>query len=196
MNITTGYIVRLMSNVSPDLPEFIDPWRAVARAQHYQGRIAVQALPRVRALLADSGGDVAFSLDFERHAARVVVRVAVRAELRLHCQRCFEALPWSIDEQASLAVVQGLDEAAALPDDYDPLLLDESLLRPLQLIEDEVLLAIPTFPRHPESDCPVALPVGESPLDEAEAVVLPPDDAKSQADSPFAVLAQWKTQGR
>ncbi len=139
--------------MSNDLPDLLDPWRAVAHAQHYAGEISQHALSRLSSLLAEPGGVVAYRLTFGRdESGRARVQLGITALLRLHCQRCLEVMDWPIDEQVDLALVQGLDEAAALSDTYDPLLLDGSMLRPALLIEDEVLLAIPAIPRHSQCD--------------------------------------------
>lgn len=175
VNRVAGYTVRLMSK---DLPDLIDPLRAVAQAQHYSGRLCVSALARVQSLIApppivdssivdssmmDKRSELIYSLRFARDDAhRAVVHVEVRGELSLVCQRCLSVMKWPVVEQSVLALVQGFDEAAALPDDYDPLMPalmpngipDGFLLRPLELIEDEVLLAIPAIARHPHCDLP------------------------------------------
>jgi uncharacterized protein len=105
-------------------------------------------------------GEVAFELRFCRDKSRrAIVRVTAKGVLCLPCQRCLERMDWPVDESSVLALVEGLDEAAGLPEDYDPLLLSESLLHPLALVEDEVLLAIPAIPRHPSCD---VLGVGSS----------------------------------
>nr|WP_328988181.1 YceD family protein [Thiorhodovibrio winogradskyi] len=147
-----------------------------------------------------------YSLHFARDVARrPVVHVAARGLLRLTCQRCLGIMDWRLDEYSVLALVQGFDEAGRLPDNYDPLLLEEPLLQPLKLIEDEILLAIPAIPRHPRCNAPDSpltgppksldlaplmpnrahsgLPLAE---DRAESA-----QASSQDASPFAVLADW-----
>jgi uncharacterized protein len=83
-----------------------------------------------------------------------------------------------------LSPVSGPVEAEGLPDEYDPLMLEDALLHPMDLIEDELILAIPPAPRHPESECAVKLqdyqqePRAETPAD--------------TTDNPFAVLASLK----
>lgn len=119
----------------------------------------MRSLTRVVPLLADPCGEINYQLAFSRDdLGRALVRVSVNGLLRLHCQRCLDILEWRIEERALLALVLGLDEAARLPDrlpdapnGYEPLLIDASRLRPLSIIEDEVLLALPAIPRH--ADC-------------------------------------------
>ena len=191
----------------PGLPDLIDPARAVAHSQHYAGTISANALARLQSLIAEPGEDLVYSLRFGRDdARRSVVHVAVRGRLRLTCQRCLGMMDWLFDEHSVLALVQGFDEAARLPDDYDPLLLEEPLLRPLRLIEDEVLLAVPAITRHLQCDGPDSLPADLprpmrpeplSPEPLSPEPLSPERVQESDQDvSPFAVLAEWKANRR
>ena len=154
------YIGRLMSEPIPEsLPELLDPRKAVALRSRFEGRMAIARLSRLRPLLESTDGSVDYQLSFgndERGNDTVTGRVM--GELRLRCQRCNEQMVLPVDSALSLSLTEGLDEAAALPDDYDPLLLDGRLMRSSELIEDELLLAVPVVPRHPEGTCEAPLP--------------------------------------
>jgi uncharacterized protein len=137
----------------------LDPRKAVAMGSCFEGRMEIARLSRLRPLLASTEGSVDYRLSFgrdERGYGVVIGRVV--GELTLRCQRCIDAMSLRVDGAFSLALVEGLDEAAALPDDYDPLLLDGRLMRSSELIEDELLLAVPVVPRHPEGSCEAPLP--------------------------------------
>jgi uncharacterized protein len=62
-----------------------------------------------------------------------------------------------------MAVVEGLDEARRLPEEIEPVLIDDGRLRPLELVEDEILLALPQVPMHGADDCAVRLVSADSP---------------------------------
>ena len=98
----------------------------------------------------------------------------------LVCQRCLGPVEAVLDADRSFLFVAGEDAAAALDADSedDVLALTRSLdLR--ELVEDELLLALPLVPRHEE--CP-------------EPLEVPPDaDAPvEEKKNPFAVLAALK----
>jgi uncharacterized protein len=140
---------------------------------------------------ASLGGKSAwYRLEFGHDGdGRGVISGAVTADLPLLCQRCFEVYPLKVETPISLALVAGLDEAKALPERYDPLLVEDRLIRPADLIEDELILAIPAIPRHAEGLCQrPALPVAEG------------EQGASQSDveaggrrRPFAVLASLRS---
>jgi len=87
-----------------------------------------------------------------------------------------------VAEKVELAVVSGIEEAERLPDHYEPLLVEESLIRPRDLIEDELLLGLPQIPRHASGKCGLQVDRGFN----------PEPGAHSNEANPFAVLAAMK----
>ena len=167
--------------MSSTLPDLLDPWRAVDSRSVFVGRLPLSSLPRLRALLLDSAGDVAFRLAFSRdEESRAVLHGAVTASLSLRCQRCLEAFDYRVDGEMALALVTGLEEERQVSERYDPLLVSERLIRPRDLIEDELLLGLPQIPMHDPDVCGIDL------REPAE------DRAPSAGANPFAVLAELK----
>jgi len=165
------------------LPDLIDPWRAADSGTVFAGRLPLRSLARLCGLLIRTSGDVDFRLDFHRDdGGRAVVTGEIRACLSLCCQRCLEEMNHEVAERVQLALVSGIDEAERLPDHYEPLLVEESLIRPRQLIEDELLLALPHIPKHASGGCVRQLDKGLNPEPGAHG-----DEA-----NPFAVLAAIK----
>jgi uncharacterized protein len=95
----------------------------------------------------------------------------------------------AVEAPISLALVSGLDEARGLPEIYDPLLVEDRLIRSSDLIEDELILAVPAIPRHAEGMCRPPTPP------DAE-INGGPGEQGGEADGsrrPFAVLASLRT---
>jgi len=167
--------------MSSTLPDLLDAWRAADSRSVLTGRLPLSSLPRLRPLLLDSAGDVAFRLAFSRdEEQRAVLYGEVTASLSLRCQRCLEALDYRVDGKMALALVTGLDEGRLLPEKYDPLLVSERLIRPRDLIEDELLLGLPQIPMHDPDAC------GTDIRQMAE------DQDQARKPNPFAVLAEFK----
>jgi uncharacterized protein len=167
--------------MSSPLPDLLDPWRAVDSSSVFAGRLPVSRLPRLRGLLLDAGGEVSFRLAFFRDEERwSVVRCEVAVTLRLRCQRCLEALDRQVDASALLALVSGSEKECLIPESYDPLLAGGEVIRPRDLIEDELLLALPQVPMHEQDACGVS-------VWEADSARVRPNRA-----SPFRVLAELK----
>jgi uncharacterized protein len=89
-----------------------------------------------------------------------------------------------LEASFELALVSGVDEVRGLPERYDPLMVSEETIRPAELIEDELLLALPQIPVHRSDECGTNLPRESG----AEELLEQSSDA-----NPFAVLADWKS---
>jgi uncharacterized protein len=81
-----------------------------------------------------------------------------------------------------LAFVTGIDEGDRLPDRYDPLLVTNHLIRPRDLIEDELLLGLPQIPRHETGTCSMLV----------QALPSPAPERPADPGHPFAVLSALK----
>ena len=113
------------------------------------------------------------------------LELRARAVLRLECQRCLQPVETVVEFDRPLRFVAGEQEASALDadSDEDVLVLSRGLdLR--ELVEDELLLALPLVPRHAACPAPLAVAV------EPEAA-----DAAPARPTPFAALAALKKPG-
>lgn len=136
------------------VPETLDAWRQVAGRRGVEGRVPLASLTRLGSLLFDTEGEVAFSLDFDQDELGVpYVALKASAELPLLCQRTLERflLPVEIDQR--LGLIRDEADEAALPPGYEALLVDGSgELRPLDVVEDELILAVPVVPVKPGTE--------------------------------------------
>ena len=168
------------------LPDFADPLRLCALGKVYEGVIPLADLPRLAPLLTSTEEEAAFVLEFDRDASRrAIVRVKVEATLALQCQRCLDTMELPVNGESRLVVVDGPAEAERLPEDVDPLLVEDGKLALRSLIEDELILAIPPSPMHSSGACAIKL----EQINVAEGE-LTTGDVGSKAH-PFASLAGW-----
>ena len=168
--------------MSHHLPDHLDPWRFTDLGKHISGVYPLANMPRLRECLEDTQGEARFSLEFFRdQQLRACVRGQVEATLILPCQRCLKAIWWPVQSNVSLAFVEGIDEAEMLPDTLDPVLVENGLVRLRDLIEDELLLALPQVAMHPAGACATQVSAKQTSGE---------DNAESK--SPFAVLAELK----
>jgi len=144
--------------MSTDVPEILDAWRMVAARRGFTGRLPLSSMPRLRDALLDGKGEVAFALQFDRDALQVpYVELRIDAALPLQCQRTLQRfeLPVAIVQRLGL-IAAGGDEAveeAALPEGYEALQVPvDGMLRPAELVEDELILAVPVVPVKPGSE--------------------------------------------
>jgi len=162
------------------VPEAVDAWRMVAAQREFEGRFALAAMPRLRDSLLDPEGDARYVLAFGTDALKLpYVELRIEAELPLECQRSLQRFLLPVRVEQRLGLVRDEADEAALPPDYEALLVGaDGMLKPAELVEDELILALPVVPVSPE----------------AEAVErdFAPTDAETAQANPFAALAGLK----
>jgi uncharacterized protein len=129
----------------------IDGFEFASAGATQQGVWPLSDLPRLRDMLASDEGEVAYTLQGTRdERERPALRVKVRGWLKLRCQRCLEALPFEVRTDELLVLAATLQEIHAEPADVsapDRVVAGKEM--PLRdLIEDELILAVPYAPRH------------------------------------------------
>ena len=155
------------------------------------GRFSVAQLDRLASSLAGDDAVVATEVEWRARGERRTLRGEVQvwlhleahARLPLECQRCLKPVFVPVDIERSLRFVRGEELAAQLDaDSEDDVLALARVLDLRELIEDELLLALPLVPRHER--CP-------EPLRGCVAM----DDASDVEPNPFAALAALKGRG-
>ena len=108
---------------------------------------------RLREETADTSGAVQWAIRGGTHALGYPqMDLSVKAEVKLMCQRCLTPFVFAIASETKLVLAK--DEEAA--DELEGKLADEELdviagsrsMNVQELVEDEVLLAIPLSPKH------------------------------------------------
>jgi uncharacterized protein len=137
--------------MSATSPVTVDAWRMVSARRSFSGSTSLAAFQRLSSLLTDSEGEVRYSLAFDRDAfGRAVVDVTAQASLPLQCQRTLERFLWPVSVSQRLGLITDEAQEAALPEELEPLLLPENGELPLlDLVEDELILAVPAVPVKP-----------------------------------------------
>ncbi len=136
--------------------------------QVYEGNLPVARM--LRRIAFDRGLD-----------GRTMVHVQADAQLALVCQRSLEifTLPIAIDQDFGVIATES-DEAALLPD-VEPWLSPDGVINLAELIEDELILALPLIPAKPGAKIS---PVGANGTEFTQ----PPESQPN----PFEVLRELK----
>lgn len=163
------------------LPHAIDPVRAAQKRLSFVGIVAAEQLPRLRDV-APLLGPAQVEFDCLIDAQKLpVIKGRISVRVQHECQRCGSPLEQALDIPFSYCAVAAGDDETVIPECYDPVELDDNGELDLhQLLEDELLLALPLVPRHDVADCtldPKAMTFGEIP---EEATRRNPFEALSQ----------------
>lgn len=182
-----SYDARLMLN--QQLPERIDPLRLAETGRTLCGQVELCHLKRLAATLISAEGAAHVELDFGVDEAGVrYLSGRLRAEVELVCQRCLEPMRFELSAEPLLGIVTDAAMAERLPSQYEALIAGEKGPLLLQdIIEDELILALPIVPRHAVEACSHT---GTVRGDEEGAA------DTEEKDNPFAVLAALKRDTR
>jgi uncharacterized protein len=115
--------------------------------------IPLKEFPRVLPLLAAPDGEARGRVDFSREGRIAVAEVTVTAEVLLQCQRCLSPLKWPVHSTARAALVATQAQAAQVPETLETVLAPEYRISLRDLVEEELLLALPLVPRHENDEC-------------------------------------------
>lgn len=171
-------------------PLHLDVAQLAADGAELQGHWPLAELPRLAEMhLPGDGPAVVVQwqvrgelLPVTGGAAEVWLHLQARAELALCCQRCLGPVPEVVQIDKPLRFVADEAQAAALDAELeDDVLALERTLDLRELVEDELLLALPLVPRHEVCPQPLPLPAEEPGFE--------------QQSHPFAALAQLKKPG-
>ncbi|MFA6229338.1 MAG: YceD family protein [Rhodanobacter sp.] len=157
----------------------------VSARRSFEGTLPIATMRRLCEALAGTDGEVNYELDFGRDSLGVsYVDVRAQASLALLCQRTLEPFVMPITLDTRLGLIRQERDEAGLPPDCEPLLVAENgRLNPADVIEDELLLALPLVPVNPDSSLP----------DEVTGHELEEDSAgEGRSENPFAVLRELK----
>jgi uncharacterized protein len=121
-------------------------------------------LERLHDLLVEVVGEVTFRLrGFKGERGEPMLQLEISGLLPLVCQRCLDAVPYDLDVDSQLELVPEGAELSEdeLEDDTRDFLPVERELDVAELVEDEILLALPVAPRHEKCGLPGAADAGE-----------------------------------
>ncbi len=159
-------------------------------AGELHGRWPLQQFDRVvdASAARDSGAPVTEELAWRVRGERRTLQggehqtwlhLSALGEVPMQCQRCLRPVVVEVQVERSFLFVHGEDAAAQLDNDIEEDVLPITRALDLrELVEDEVLLALPIVPRHEVCPTPLVASASETPLDDAP--------------SPFAALAVLK----
>jgi uncharacterized protein len=155
----------------------------VTRNGYFEGEIALSELGRLVELLRLEESDlkgrkIILKFEFVRNEYEISMLVGhLETSLQLGCQRCLKAMELPVTLDFSLMI----DASEELVSDtgVDTLYSDDGTIDIVEVVEDELILAIPLVAMHDDISCNENWQAAEP-----EAAV---------KDNPFAVLQQLKT---
>jgi DUF177 domain-containing protein len=129
-----------------------DAFRLARERGALEGSVDAAQLSRLN---VSEPSSIAWRIDGAADASgRPALTVDLTGEVSLECQRCLGRLAWPVSQRTELLLAHDEAELARLDADSEAeVVLAQAPLDPLTLVEDELVLALPFAPRHPEGEC-------------------------------------------
>jgi len=167
------------------LPIFIDPLKLSEKGKTLLGTVEISELTRLSDILLDKTGKVEVDCSFDKEGRTPTIQGEIKANFKLMCQSCSKPMDWIVKHGFRLGVVLSLEQADNLSSDLEPLLIENDKVSTVELVEDELLLALPDFPRHEQ-----ACVESNETLSTTEI-----NNEQINSNNPFSVLAKLKNTG-
>ena len=113
----------------------------------------IEDLPRINGIASNNSDKIKVNyLFYLENDTTPCLDGGISLNIYLTCQKCLEAIPFSLDLNFSLAFVQNENQAEELSEHLEIYLFEGEELSLMDLISDEILLSIPMVPKH-NLDC-------------------------------------------
>ena len=164
------------------LPARFDPRPFALKGYSAAGVVPVSQLKRIVPKLFTEEGQFSYELNFKRDRSLLSIEGTFSGDCVLECQRCMGAMYFTTEIEIKLGIIDAEPETDNLPEGVDPLVVEDDI-SVQEILEDELLLALPIVPLHEPEDCKVKM---QKPVDKIEV------STKGEKSSPFDVLKTLK----
>lgn len=164
---------------APSKPPVIDAIEFARKGLAIRDTIALSQFPRLSGVLTTSEGTLDYRLQGSAGPqGKPHLRLQLEGDVQLTCQRCLEPLNYRVEVDTDFTLVpdESMIPSAEAEEELEDYLVAGPPIQVADLLEDELLLALPFAPKHAE-ECA-----------EKAGLVM-----KTEKPSPFAVLKGLKT---
>lgn len=166
------------------LPKFIDPVKAATQRSDYQGVVAAKDMMRLAETVYAMDDFASIEVKFDTDAQGLhYFEGEITISVQVQCQRCDEPFAMPVAVSFSYTPVKAGQDIEEIPDIYEPVEVnDHGEIDLLQIIEDEIIVALPLVAMHDERDC----------KRKAADMVFGKIEPAAERPNPFAVLKELK----
>jgi len=169
------------------LPTLIDPRKLANQGIVLEGHFHAQHLPRLALAVSDIETPLSASLKFAvDEAGAKIVSGTLGMRVTAVCQRCMDPVSVALSAEFLAQVIWSEDQLANVPGDREPWIVIDKMASLSELLEDEILLALPLVNYHETGMC-----TGDTFISKDRAVNEETRD-EIVADNPFNILQQLK----
>ncbi len=137
--------------MTKSLPDSIDLNAAVRKEWQLKGEVLLSDLGRMPLeLIASEDAVIKYDIAFQ-HSKTVLGEAVIKieSELELICQRSLDTFKFPLKSDNTIGFISELEDEAKLLADVSPSWVEDMMVDPKALLEDEILLMIPDIPLKP-----------------------------------------------
>ena len=142
-------VYKLGRRMTNDLPLKLDPVLYANQGRSIAGQISTHDLPRIADSASKTNKNLDVTMSFSTSSLKFpLVQGTIVGSIVQTCQRCLQDTTIKLDEEFALLLVNPelIDEASK--EGYEIFEYSGQFISTVELIEDEVLLAMPIVPKH------------------------------------------------
>ncbi|MFT5074921.1 MAG: hypothetical protein ACI8YB_002389 [Patiriisocius sp.] len=165
------------------LPTHIDPRKLALQGYLLEGEVKAESLSRLASSVSSISGSFEASVQFELDESRAkIARGSASVTVQAICQRCLDPVTVDLKADFAVQVIWSEEHLNRVAKNYEPWLVEDRMANLSELLEDEILLALPLVNYHEIGGC-----TGDSFIQENES-----SGDEAVADNPFNILKQLK----
>lgn len=162
------------------LPEQVNYRKLAQETGKLEGIINLDRCERLADSIVETSGEIQVKLSFRKarkHRFLVVGKADVM--VKLECQNCLTPLEFRLQVDLRYFIINDVD--VEIPEGEDSLVCEVEMIRPVDIIEDELILGLPMVARHSDGNCP-----------ESHSHINDNSPVEGATHKPFAALAELK----
>jgi uncharacterized protein len=153
--------------------------RELGTNAYFQGDMALSQMPRLSELVLPDDAVIPVTFEFNYNSYKhAIIKGHYRALLSVECQRCLEPMDTTIEQDFELLIDAAEEDINSFQ--LDSVFSTDGYLDVFEVIEDELILALPIISMHKDINCNKFMQT--SSLQESSA----------ETNNPFAVLQSLK----
>lgn len=170
----------------PDqLPVRVNPYKLAEVGKTLRGSLLAANMGRLRGVVIEDALEIACTFLFLKDENNFMLHAEVVAKPVIRCQRCLQSMTFPLNRKIELVMVETDEQAERMLQEFEPwVVAEDELLELSDLVEDEVLLSLPSYPKH-EHDCSIKGNTGDNKTEV--------DKTGGKGTNPFSVLEQLKS---
>ena len=137
----------------------VDPVVLASRDERIAGNLPIQSFTRLSSLLQTSDGNVqvriVFGIGENDHP---LISGDIQTKVAVLCQRCLQEMPLELETEFRVIALESDSEDGAEHGLFNTVLSEHGEIDLYELIEDELLMAMPMAPMHASGDPCAAVP--------------------------------------